>query len=199
MAMISVKNRQLGTSLVELLIASASGFIVLMLVGSVYINGQELHAKRSQKLYLIQSLNDAFRFIKDDIYRAGYNGKENLSAILSGANSVIHVDDSKNNISYVYKIGEKPSVWRAVSIKYLSDNIKICSKSDLVYIPEIGFCQRYYSLLNDEKIEITNFDIKYTPVDNLIRTGYLTIFTNAKLKNTQAEYSLKIKLMQRNW
>lgn len=193
----SAKEKQSGTSLVELLIASTLGFIALILIGTVYIKGQSLYADRSQKLLLIQELNDALRFIKDESYRAGYNGESNYSAILSGASNIIHIDGSK--LSYVYKVENDPEVWRGVSVKYESKTIKICTKSNLLEIPDINFCHRYYSLLDNGIIEVTDFSLEQTSIGHSVSSATLSILTNAKLKNTAHQYSSKIKLIQRNW
>ncbi|MGR6860847.1 PilW family protein [Aliivibrio salmonicida] len=197
MAIKYASKKQNGSSLVELLVASTIGLIALMLIGSIYVKGQRLYADRSQNLLLIQELNDALRFIKEESHRAGYNGDSHYSAMLSGASNVIHVSGSQ--MSYVYKTSESPQKWRGVSIKSASDSLKICTKSNLEYIPSINFCTRFYSLLDTNIIRVTDFTLEQKFLGSSISSAHLSISTTAKLKHTSHQYSSEIKIMQRNW
>lgn len=193
----NVRQKQYGTSLIELLVASTIGLMILTLIGSIYLKGQKLYADRSQNLLLIQELNDALRFIKEEGYRAGFNGSSHYSAVLSGASNVIHV--SGEQLSYVYKTSELPDKWRGISIKYASETLKICTKSNLSVIPDIHFCTRFYSLLDTNIMTMTDFTLVQTSLNHSVSSAYLSISATVKLKNTPHQYSSKIKLMQRNW
>lgn len=193
----NARRKQYGISLIELLVASTIGLIMLMLIGSIYIKGQKLYADRSQNLLLIQELNDALRFIKEESNRAGFNGSSHYSAVLSGASNVIHV--SGEQLSYAYKTSELPDKWRAISIKYASETLKICTKSNLSFIPDIHFCTRFYSLLDTDIITMTDFSLVQTSLNRSVSSAYLSISTTVKLKNTSHQYATEIKLMQRNW
>lgn len=197
MVIINVRQKQYGTSLIELLVASTIGLMILTLIGSIYLKGQKLYADRSQNLLLIQELNDALRFIKEEGYRAGFNGSSHYSAVLSGASNVIHV--SGEQLSYVYKTSELPDKWRGISIKYASETLKICTKSNLSVIPDIHFCTRFYSLLDTNIMTMTDFTLVQTSLNHSVSSAYLSISATVKLKNTPHQYSSKIKLMQRNW
>ncbi len=193
----NVRQKQYGISLIELLVASTIGLMILTLIGSIYLKGQKLYADRSQNLLLIQELNDALRFIKEEGYRAGFNGSSHYSAVLSGASNVIHV--SGEQLSYVYKTSELPDKWRGISIKYASETLKICTKSNLSVIPDIHFCTRFYSLLDTNIMTMTDFTLVQTSLNHSVSSAYLSISATVKLKNTPHQYSSKIKLMQRNW
>lgn len=193
----NVRQKQYGISLIELLVASTIGLMILTLIGSIYLKGQKLYADRSRNLLLIQELNDALRFIKEEGYRAGFNGSSHYSAVLSGASNVIHV--SGEQLSYVYKTSELPDKWRGISIKYASETLKICTKSNLSVIPDIHFCARFYSLLDTNIMTMTDFTLVQTSLNHSVSSAYLSISATVKLKNTPHQYSSKIKLMQRNW
>lgn len=193
----SVRQKQCGISLIELLVASTIGIIVLTLIGSIYLKGQKLYADRSQNLLLIQELNDALRLIKEESHRAGFNGSSHYSAILSGASNVIHVSDDQ--LSYVYKTSELPEQWRGISIKYASDTLKICTKSNLPLIPDIHFCTRFYSLLDTDIMTMTDFSLIQTSLNHSVSSAYLSISATVKLENTSHQHSSQIKLTQRNW
>ena len=197
MVMKYASEKQNGSSLIELLVASTIGLVALILIGSIYIKGQHLYADRSQKLLLIQELNDALRFIKEESHRAGYNGDSHYSAVLSGASNIIHVSGSQ--MSYVYKTSESPKNWRGVSIKSASNSLKICTKSNLVSIPNINFCTRFYSLLDTNIISVTDFTLEQTILGGSVSSAHLSISTTAKLKHASHQYSSEIKIMQRNW
>ena len=193
----SARQKQDGISLIELLVASTIGIIVLTLIGSIYLKGQKLYTDRSQNLLLIQELNDALRFIKEESHRAGFNGNSHYSAVLSGASNVIHV--SGEQLSYVYKTSELPDKWRGISIKYASDTLKICTKSNLSSIPDINFCTRFYSLLDTDIMMMTDFTLVQTSLNRSVSSAYVSISATVKLKNTPHQHSSRIKLTQRNW
>ena len=86
---ISLMKYQKGVSLVEMLIASTIGILAIIAVGSIFISGQKLATDRSMRLLVLQNMNDAMRYMKEDMQRAGYNGNNGSSLILSGASSVI--------------------------------------------------------------------------------------------------------------
>nr|VVV03226.1 hypothetical protein AW0309160_00594 [Aliivibrio wodanis] len=191
------RKKQIGTSLIELLIASTIGLITLMLVGNIYIKGQQLYADRSKNLLLIQEFNDALRFVKEETQRAGFSGDNIYSAMLSGATDVIHISGSQ--ISYVYQSDLSPVKWRSVSIKHELEALKICTESNLPTIPNINSCTRFYSLLDENIIKITNFTINQTLLGNSVSSAYLSLSATANLVDTTHELSSTIKIKQRNW
>lgn len=94
---------QKGLSLIELMIASVLGIITLLAVGGVFLSGQKLAAERSQRLLVIQSINEALRYIKEDIQRAGFHQSNGQSFIISGADSVI--TSTPTSLDYGYQTG----------------------------------------------------------------------------------------------
>ena len=93
-----------GFTLVELIIAMSIGMIVIGAVTSIFLKGNAMASARSLELLLQQDTNDALQIMKQEILRAGYNGQSNATSSLklSGANSVIYFDPSKNCIAFVY-------------------------------------------------------------------------------------------------
>ena len=195
----SANNKQYGASLVELLIASSIGLVALMLVGNIYIKGQKIYAERSQKLLLVQELNDALRFIKEESLRAGYRGGSSDFAILSGATDIIHVSGAQ--LSFIYQLDSGgDSTWRFASFKYESNTLKICSDKSMSVIPDINFApERCFSLVDDNIIKVTDFTLNHVALGSSVSSAYLSITTNAELKNTPHKYSSVITIKQRNW
>ncbi|WP_063661641.1 PilW family protein [Aliivibrio fischeri] len=194
----NVNRKQYGASLIELLIASSIGLVALMLVGNIYIKGQKIYTERSQNLLLVQELNDALRFIKEESQRAGYQGGSSDLAILSGANDIIHVSGAQ--LSFIYQLEPAvSSAWRFASFKYDSNTIKICSRKNMNHIPDINYLPQCLSLIDNNIINVSSFSLNYTHLGNSVSSGYLTISTTAELKNTNHQYSSEIKIQQRNW
>jgi type IV pilus assembly protein PilW len=194
----NVNHKQLGASLIELLVASSIGLIALMLIGNVFVEGQKISANRSQKLLLIQDLNDALRFIKEESQRAGYSRSGSYSEILSGANDIIHISGAQLSFIYQSESGS-PSEWRFARFKYESETLKICSRKNISFIPDIYFSPQCLSLIDNNLIKVTDFTLNYTALGSSVSSAYLSISTNAELKNTAHRYSSEIKIKQRNW
>jgi type IV pilus assembly protein PilW len=100
-----------GFSLIELLIASSVGLIAIGIVGSVFLSGYQAANKRSLELLLEQDINDAFRLIKEDTLRAGFNYNEGQSLRLFKGNGVSYADNliytTDDCIAYTYKDSSK--------------------------------------------------------------------------------------------
>ena len=113
-----------GFSLIELLIASSVGLIAIGIVGSVFLSGYQAANKRSLELLLEQDVNDAFRLIKEDTLRAGFNYNEGQSLRLLKANGVSYADNiiyvTNDCLAYTYKDSNKVQKY---NVFYLKDSM----------------------------------------------------------------------------
>ena len=85
------KRYQGGSSLIELMISSLIGLILLGVIGSVFLSLQKTARDKSLELHLLQGINLTFAMMKEDIQRAGYDGSNGYSIKLSGATDTIQV------------------------------------------------------------------------------------------------------------
>lgn len=195
---------QRGVSLVELLIASSLGLIVLASVGSIFLSGHNMAAERTKQLMLAQDMNDAIRIMKNDIQRAGYNSDNSGSLILSGASSTIIVGPANDSISYVYE--DENAKWRIVKFRFKSGSpnvIQMCvnTVSSGVALSDAS-CGRgtVFSLMDQAYINVTNFNVQPTALSTSSEiSSIVDISLSATLKNTSYTKTVSTKIKTRNW
>lgn len=204
-----VKNAflQRGMSLVELLIASSLGLIVLASVGNVFLSGHNMAAERAKQLMLVQDMNDAIRIMKGDIQRAGYNSDNSVSLILSGASSTIVVGPENDSISYVYE--DENAKWRIVKFRFKSSAtnvIQMCVNT----VPKSGSVVAYsdascgagtvFSLMDQAYIDVTNFSVQPTILSTSSAiSSIVDLSLSASLKNTSYTKTVSTTIKTRNW
>ncbi|WP_434358979.1 prepilin-type N-terminal cleavage/methylation domain-containing protein [Parasalinivibrio latis] len=105
MDMTSVKPvavRQSGFTLIEMMVSSAVGILVLMTVSTVYLKGQDLAFGRAHQLAITQDAFDALRMIKEEIQRAGYS-PSGSSLRLLGSSNIVEINSDGNCVALVYQ------------------------------------------------------------------------------------------------
>lgn len=198
---------QRGMSLIELLVASSLGLIILASVGSVFLSGHNMAAERTKQLMLAQDVNDAIRIMKNDIQRAGYNSDNSGSLTLSGASSTIIVSPAKDSISYVYE--DEDAKWRIVKFRFKSASpnnvIQMCVDA---VTPSVGGVTKsdadcngsVSSLMDQAYIDVTNFTVVPTVLSTSSATSSIVdIRLSATLKNTSYTKTVSTQIKTRNW
>ncbi|PSV44896.1 PilW family protein [Photobacterium indicum] len=199
---------QRGMSLIELLVASSLGLIVLASVGSIFLSGHNMAAERIKQLMLAQDMNDAIRIMKNDIQRAGYNSDNSGTLTLSGASSTIVVNSANDSISYVYE--DENAEWRIVKFRFKSalpnNVIQMCV--DMV-TPSVGGITQsdascgagtVFSLMDQAYINVTDFDVVPTPLSTSSATSSIVdIRLSATLPKTSYIKTVSTKIKTRNW
>lgn len=187
---ISLMKYQKWVSLVEMLIASTIGILAIIAVGSIFISGQKLATDRSMRLLVLQNMNDAMRYMKEDMQCAGYNGNNGSSLILSGASEVITVTSSSiayaylsNNNKIVYtKFTGEPLVSSAPSVGGI---LQMCIEPDVSAVnPTVPTCARNYSLMDDSRVMLNGISFAEIPLGNSVSSAYITITMKAALANS---------------
>ena len=192
-----------GFSLIELLIASSVGLIAIGIVGSVFLSGYQAANKRSLELLLEQDINDAFRLIKEDTLRAGFNYNEGQSLRLFKGNGVSYADNliytTDDCIAYTYKDSSKVQKYNVFYLKDSMLKYKSVSASQTTnVICEISGAS---SLLYEKQIVVSNFKIEHKEISSASATSQLIKITlAAHLKNDDAVSTAKsIQIKARNW
>lgn len=188
-----LKKYQRGGTLIELMIASAIGIIVLVAIGSVFISGQKLAVERSQRLFVIQSINEALRYIKEDAQRAGFNGSDGYSLILSGSSNTIST--SSSSLAYTYKTPNNE--YTQVSFAFDDFKLKVCVKDDSAPI-EIA-CNPVMSLLDQSRVKVDSFAVTESPLGSSVSSALITLSLQASLPDGSHTQTLSTQIKQRNW
>ncbi len=85
----ALKNaRQYGNTLIEFMIAALLGIIAVGIIGTVFLSSQKVAAQRSKEIMLLQQVSSVMQQVKEDIKRAGFDGINNKSMMLSGSSNV---------------------------------------------------------------------------------------------------------------
>ncbi|MGO2323480.1 hypothetical protein [Vibrio casei] len=184
---------QKGISLIELMMASAIGIIALLAVGSVFLSGQKLAAERTQRLLVIQGINEALRYIKEDAQRAGFNGSQGNSLMLSGASNVIST--SSSSLAYTY---QKPDgEYTQVTFALEDSKLKICENTDLSPITSV--CTPVQSLLDQHRLMVDSFIVTETPLGSSVSSALITLSLTASLLDGSHSQTFTTQIKQRNW
>ena len=201
---ISLMKYQKGVSLVEMLIASTIGILAIIAVGSIFISGQKLATDRSMRLLVLQNMNDAMRYMKEDMQRAGYNGNNGSSLILSGASSVISTTSS--SLAYAYRTEPLISN-KYMYTKFIGDvstgELTLCTVPASSVVAVILTCSNM-SLMDEQRVVLTGFSVNEVPLGNSVSSAYITITMKAALANSpntidNYEQTMTTKIKQRNW
>ncbi|MBD1571830.1 hypothetical protein HC725_00865 [Vibrio sp. S17_S38] len=201
---ISLMKYQKGVSLVEMLIASTIGILAIIAVGSIFISGQKLATDRSMRLLVLQNMSDAMRYMKEDMQRAGYNGNNGNSLILSGASSVISTTSS--SLAYAYRTEPLISN-KYMYTKFIGDvstgELTLCAAPASSVVAVIPICSNM-SLMDEQRVVLTGFSVKEVPLGNSVSSAYITItmkaaLANAPNMNDNYEQTMITKIKQRNW
>ena len=184
---------QKGLSLIELMIASAIGIIALLAVGSVFLSGQKIATERTQRLLVIQGINEALRYIKEDAQRAGFNGSQGNSLMLSGANNVISA--SSSSLAYTY---QKPDgKYTQVTFALDGSHLEICENTDPSPITSI--CSPVQSLLDQHRLMVDSFVVTEKPLGSSVSSALITLSLTASLLDGSHQQTLSTQIKQRNW
>lgn len=187
-------SRQLGASLVELMIASGLSMLAIISIGSVYLTAQKSATQRSLDLLVLQSMSDTLKYIKEDALRAGYNGSENAAAIVSGAGDVYVT--TPTSLGYVYL--NKNDKYEHIFFKHEDNNIKICTKQSAAISTQAS-CNRYFKMLDENQVKITDFTVTSTPLGSAVSSAFITLSMTGSLKSSTDSVTLNTSFKQRNW
>lgn len=186
-------SKQQGVSLIEMMVASAISIVAIIAVGSVFLSGQKLATERTQRLLVIQGVNEALRYIKEDAQRAGFNGSQGNSLMLSGANNVIST--SSSSLAYTYK---KPNgEYTQVAFALGDSKLKICENTDP--FPITNICTPSQSLLDQHRLTVDSFVVTEDPLGSSVSSALITISLQASLLDGSHTQTLSTKIKQRNW
>ncbi|EJU9866097.1 pilus assembly protein PilW [Vibrio vulnificus] len=195
MALKSVK--QVGSSLVEFMIAALLGGMALTIVGSVFISNQKSAAQRSQEIMLLQQMSIVMQQMKEDIQRAGFDGIATNSMMLSGSTTVLYLQS--NAIGYVYR---KTSSQTSSTLYRINDDmLEYCQHDSALPITVVSAATGCADLFDPKQIKVTRFSIDRNLLTGaLVESAFVTISLDAQLnKNSSVSHALSLKVQQRNW
>ncbi len=193
------KHYQQGSSLIEFMISSLIGLILLGVIGSVFISLQKTAREKSLELNLLQSLNITLMVMKEDIQRAGYDGGNGKSLKLSGATETITVSGG-SSVGFVYF--EEGGGYQNIKYQKDGNELEFCSnpvvsQADIKSIDGVNSCT---SLFDDNIFQVTQFTVSSGTVTNGTRKNAVTdvslgLQTVDGALSKVAGFSIK----QRNW
>ncbi|EGQ7693800.1 pilus assembly protein PilW [Vibrio vulnificus] len=195
MALKSVK--QVGSSLVEFMIAALLGGMALTIVGSVFISNQKSAAQRSQEIMLLQQMSIVMQQMKEDIQRAGFDGIATNSMMLSGSTTVLYLQS--NAIGYVYR---KTSSQTSSTLYRINDDmLEYCQHDSALPITVVSAATGCADLFDPKQIKVTRFSIDRNLLTGAsVESAFVTISLDAQLnKNSSVSHALSLKVQQRNW
>ncbi|MGF1681023.1 PilW family protein [Photobacterium minamisatsumaniensis] len=193
-------NYQKGFSLVELAVASAIGLIALVVIGSVFIKGQQFASVRGQQLMLAQDMNDVLRMLKRDIQRAGFKEGGGASFVISGATNTIHLSQisgvNATCISYGYDDGSD----KHFRTYYLSDDmLKVFSTKSSI-MDTSHACTRGHASLDERQLKVTNFSVSEIElVGSSAVSQYLMINLQVETLDGALSAAKSTQVKIRNW
>lgn len=212
MAIQNAKVRQRGSSLIEFMVASLLGLIALGIVGNVFISGKKTATERSKELLLLQNMTSVMHQMKEDMLRAGYNGINAGSGILSGATHVLHTQTSPDMLGFLYRTTSAGvRVFRSVVYKHepqssSADLLQLCEKHHSVPLTPMsaavsGVKGNCYSLFDPNQITVDSFHVStIETMSDSISSGFNVISMSASLVNdASVTHTMVIKAQQRNW
>lgn len=187
-------RRQSGLTLMEVLLASALGLTLLSLAVNIMLSTQRVVSRDANRLYLQQSSRDILRFLSDDIRRAGYNPLQDAPLKLLSASSVIEIEPS--SISYLYK---KPLGYAYTAIKYDSkrQRLLLCSSTEQQR-PVVNSCRYFYSLFDENRIEVHQFQVERKRLYSNMSTSLLSITLTVALVSDSLPLSMTITVFSRS-
>ncbi|KOO14184.1 pilus assembly protein PilW [Vibrio xuii] len=213
---IRVVNRykQAGSSFIELMVSCLIGVMAIGLVGTIYLTGQKLAIDRAKVLLLTQNISSVVQQIKEDVQRAGFDGVDSSSLLLSGALSSVHLNPSSDSLGYTYRVASSGShAFRSVVYKREAaltstqgDSLKVCEKHSPLPLTVSaaslsgsgGYC---FNLFDPKQLSISRFEAQSTVISgNSASSQWVTLDVAGYLVlDPSIDYHTRIELMQRNW
>ncbi|OBS93405.1 pilus assembly protein PilW [Vibrio tasmaniensis] len=201
---VAAPNKQRGTSLIELMVASVIGVFAISIIGSVFITGQRIAKDKGIELLLLQNLTSTMQVMKEDIQRAGYDGSNGDSIKLSGASNTIQVSGGVA-VGFVY-FRDDLATEKYRNIVYIKDGaeLNICDAGkelveELMTFNEVTD-QRCYSLFDENIIDVDEFNITSQVLEqNSIKSTLTNISITASIPTAGVSKSVSVSIKQRNW
>ena len=207
----AIKSAQ-GSTLVEMMVASAIGVIVIGTIGSVFITNQRLSSEKSLELLLSQNLFSTTQMMKEEIWRAGYNADAGQSLKLSGASNTIYtqqVSADEAYLGFVYLQNSASSAYRNIVYQFKDNKLNYClgESTDILAIDEKPFsntsgdvtmtCQ---SLFFERQIQVDAFSVSVEDLSSSQASSQRIDMTlEASLVNANQSQKVMTSVVQRNW
>ena len=191
-----------GFSLVEVMLAATLGSLALALVGSLFISAQKIARQKSQQLYLLQSMSNAFQTIEEDIQRAGFdNGFGHTLRLMSAANVIEQNGASEFGLAYYREMASNDN-YRMVRYYLSSGKLMVCEQGSALSsaIKPLHQIQACRSLLDERVLQVTSFAITSSPLSNshaYSALWHLTLAVQSLDLNDSRQ--LTVDVTQRNW
>lgn len=212
MVMRSATKLAQGSTLVEMMVASAIGVIVIGTIGSVFITNQRLSSEKSLEVLLSQNLFSTAQMMKEEILRAGYNANAGQSVTLSGAPNTIYaqqVSADEAYLGFVYLQNSTSSAYRNIVYQFKDNKLNYClgESTDLLAIDEKPFsntsgdvtmmCQ---SLFFERQIQIDAFSVSVEDISSSQASSQrINMTLEASLVNADLSQKVMTSVVQRNW
>ena len=212
MVMRSATKLAQGSTLVEMMAASAIGVIVIGTIGSVFITNQRLSSEKSLEVLLSQNLFSTAQMMKEEILRAGYNANAGQSVKLSGAPNTIYaqqVSADEAYLGFVYLQNSTSSAYRNIVYQFKDNKLNYClgESTDLLAIDEKPFsnvsgdvtmtCQ---SLFFERQIQIDAFSVSVEDISSSQASSQrINMTLEASLVNADLSQKVMTSVVQRNW
>jgi len=190
------------------------GVMAIGIVGTIYLTGQKLAIDRAKVLLLTQNISSVVQQIKEDVQRAGFDGVDPSSLLLSGALNSVHLHSSSDSLGYTYRAASSGShAFRSVVYKREAaltstqgDMLKVCEKHSPLPLTVSaasvsgsgGYC---FNLFDPKQISISRFEAESTLISgNSASSQWITLDVAGHLVlDPSIEYQTRIELKQRNW
>lgn len=207
----AIKSAQ-GSTLVEMMVASAIGVIVIGTIGSVFITNQRLSSEKSLELLLSQNLFSTTQMMKEEIWRAGYNSDSGQSVKLSGASDTIYVRQVSADevyLGFAYLQNSASSAYRSIVYQFKDNKLNYCQgeSTQLLATDEKPFsnasgdvtmtCQ---SLFFERQIQVDSFSVSTEGMSNSQASSQkVDMMLEASLVNADVSQKVMTTVVQRNW
>ncbi|ENM3758893.1 TPA: PilW family protein [Vibrio cholerae] len=189
--------KQQGNTLIEFMVASLVGAMALAIIGSVFLSNQKTALQRSKEIMLLQQMNSVMLQMKKDIQRAGFDGVNPMSMMLSGSTSIIHTQSDR--LAYVYR----KSTNKTSNTVYRLDNgmFKYCHNDADIPLNINSAVSGCFNLFDPEQIKVSQFDISNNKLlGSGVESAFISITLAAELKNDPSiSHTMSLKVQQRNW
>ncbi|MEZ9622935.1 PilW family protein [Vibrio sp. 10N.222.55.A3] len=194
----ALKRQQFGATLVELMISSILGIVVIGSVGSVFISGQNIASERSKELLLLQQVSGTLQYFKEDIQRAGYDGGTGMSLKLSGATNTLYISPDSKIVAFAYA---HQSEIRNVAFVFDSGLVKVCDSPSSIVKTVSAATSGCSSIFEPNQIRVIDFNVNQSSVEAQgVSSGMATITISAELVgDTSVNYSSSVIVKNRNW
>ena len=200
MGMVCVRASSKGYSLVEMLIASSIGLLVLAVVTTVFLPGFSMLSQRSLQLMLAQDTNDALRMMKEDLLRAGFASGASSSFVISGATKIVHLDSPIAGKATCIGYGFDDGMEQHYRSYYLKDNKLNVFMTKSSQMTVAGTCKNGHSVLDSALLKVTRFEV----VEKVLSAGsstsqYLTINLDVGTLDGAVSVTKRVTVKTRNW